>query len=167
MERAKFSQESIEAIASRTINDDQLVQTFHDQARSERDQAQSRRVHLKPYPTWLANTQWKPGQSGNPSGRPRLVKISTAVQNRLREIEPESGKTYAELIAIALVNKAVRGDVAAARELREVTEGMLTQKLEVSGEFHHNLEIENASEEELDGIIQSYLERIYGNRPAD
>ena len=37
--------------------------------------------------------------------------------------EDKAGRTYAEVIAYAMVRKAARGDVRAAREIRVATEG--------------------------------------------
>lgn len=70
--------------------------------------------HLKPH-------QFKPGQSGNPGGRPKG--LSAAYKLRLDEVEPKTGKTYAELIAIAVTAEAMKGKIEAAKELRQATEG--------------------------------------------
>lgn len=70
---------------------------------------------LKPF-------QWKPGQSGNPGGRVKNP-LSNAYRLRLEEIEPKTGKTYAQLIAIAVASEAMKGKIEAAKELRQATEG--------------------------------------------
>jgi hypothetical protein len=64
-----------------------------------------------------------PGVSGNPGGRPRYATISRACREELDKVDEKTGLTGAQLIARALVREAVRGNVWAARELREVTEG--------------------------------------------
>jgi hypothetical protein len=62
-----------------------------------------------------------PGETRNPGGRPRL--ISESYVKRLAEIDPETEVSYAELVARAQVEKALQGDTAAAREIRQATEG--------------------------------------------
>ena len=75
---------------------------------------------------------WKPGQSGNPSGRPKRRPISDAYAEYLQRPAPEKlrqeldlseGATYADAIAAKLINAACEGRVAEVRELREATEG--------------------------------------------
>src|SRR5882724_10980522 len=66
---------------------------------------------------------FQPGVSGNPGGRPRYASISRACRDELDKVDEKTGLTGAQLIARALVREAGRGNVWAARELREVTEG--------------------------------------------
>ena len=88
----------------------------------------------KPPPTngFKAGNQYRfpPGQSGNPSGRPKL--LSSAYKDMLGELVPddvltdeEKGKgiIYAELIARTQGQQAIEGSVQAAREIRSATEG--------------------------------------------
>jgi hypothetical protein len=75
---------------------------------------------------------WKKGQSGNPSGRPKSKVLSDAYKNKLEELIPNDpeGRTWAELIAEAQVRDAVRGNVQAAREIADRTEGKPRQSIE-------------------------------------
>lgn len=67
--------------------------------------------------------QFKPGQSGNPGGRPKLLGESyKAMLAKVNENDP-LGRTNAEIIADALKLEAFKGDVGAAREIRSATEG--------------------------------------------
>src|ERR1700677_586006 len=75
---------------------------------------------------------WKPGQSGNPSGRPKKRPLSSAyiefAERRLperlrRSLGLPEGATYTDALAEALFRSALNGNVPAARELREATEG--------------------------------------------
>lgn len=71
-------------------------------------------------------TQFKPGQSGNPGGLPKgTPKVSIALMNLLRTNPGEefTPKSRAEQIAYALYQRACSGDVAAIRELSDRTEG--------------------------------------------
>ncbi|MEO3475360.1 DUF5681 domain-containing protein [Roseomonas sp. CAU 1739] len=70
------------------------------------------------------HTQFKPGQSGNPKGRPSgSANITTLIEETLNEKVPvtEGGRrrsiTKAKAIAKQLVNKAARGDLQATRLL--------------------------------------------------
>src|ERR1700751_5591735 len=92
---------------------------------------------------------WRPGESGNPSGRPRRRPISDAYAERLqrpvreklrRELDLPEGATWADAIAAALAIAACKGSVAEARELREATEGKTSERpKEISGpvQFRH------------------------------
>ncbi len=77
-------------------------------------------------------TQWKKGESGNPAGRPKSKTLSDAYRNKLEERVPNDpeGRTWAELIAEAQVRDAVRGNVQAAREIADRTEGRARQAIE-------------------------------------
>jgi hypothetical protein len=76
--------------------------------------------------------RWKKGQSGNPSGRPKSKTLSDAYRSKLEEPVPNDpeGRTWAELIAEAQVRDAVRGNVQAAREIADRTEGRPRQAIE-------------------------------------
>ncbi len=73
--------------------------------------------------------QWKPGQSGNPGGRPKWKPLTEALHALLEE-EPALNK---ELIK-AWVVKAGRGDVSAANMLWDRLEGKVTQTVGGSSE---------------------------------
>ncbi len=73
--------------------------------------------------------QWKPGQTGNPGGRPKWKPLTEALQTLLEE-EPALNK---ELIK-AWVVKAGRGDVSAANMLWDRLEGKVTQTIGGSSE---------------------------------
>lgn len=85
-----------------------------------------------PSPDVGKSHQWKRGQSGNPSGRPKSKTLSNAYRNKLEEVVPNDpeGRTWAELIAEAQVRDAVRGNVQAAKEIADRTEGRARQSIE-------------------------------------
>ncbi len=60
---------------------------------------------------------------------------------------------------MALVDRACRGDVAAAKAVLEFSEGLATQKIELSGTMDMNVVL-NASDEELTQIIDAYLKKL-------
>jgi len=67
--------------------------------------------------------QFKPGESGNPGGRPKL--LSDAYRAQLAKPMPgdAEGRTYAEVIAWGMALAASKDNVPAAREMRQATEG--------------------------------------------
>ena len=84
---------------------------------------------------------WKPGQSGNPNGRPKkpLTEAYKAILAKpipdeiAAKLKVKQGTTYAEVIALALAREAVKGKVAAAAELADRVEGRVPQPQEFSG----------------------------------
>ncbi len=88
--------------------------------------------------------QFKPGVSGNPGGRPRL--LSDAYREYLATPDPDTGRTRAQDIAVAQGVEALKGETGAAKELRQATEG-------------DTLNLKNLTDAGLDKLI-SELERI-------
>lgn len=89
-------------------------------------------------PKSLANLKkWVPGQSGNPSGRPRKRPISDRYAEMVETMLPNDvrtalrlpeGATYGDAIALAQARQAIKGKPEAAREIREAIEGKSTQR---------------------------------------
>ncbi len=72
------------------------------------------------------------GVSGNPSGRPKLTRLTDALRQQLTEINPHAdGETQAEEIARALIREAISGNVQAAREIADRTEGKPKQAIDL------------------------------------
>jgi hypothetical protein len=98
-------------------------------------------------------TRFKPGQSGNPSGRPKTKPIT----DRMRAfIETEEGS---ELVADAIVKEwrlmIKAGDSSALRELLRRLEGEVPQKIEA--------EINDQREDpEFDELIAAYRGHVPG-----
>src|SRR5271165_5916351 len=79
----------------------------------------SRAAHLRPH--WF-----KPGESGNPGGRP-----ARPLTERLLAQLMKSDGAEAAAIVRALLDKAKTGDVAAYNSIRDSVEGKPTQNLEL------------------------------------
>ena len=93
---------------------------------------------------------WKPGQSGNPAGRPKKIstwseqakellqaseidigiKLPDGNKKRLK-LKVEDGKTILHAVIGSLILEALNGNIPAMRELADRTEGKPAQKLEV------------------------------------
>jgi hypothetical protein len=67
--------------------------------------------------------RFKPGQSGNPGGRPNTAVISTAIRERLKEEYRSGDKTVTEEFVEAAIKKARNGDLRALQILIEHAEG--------------------------------------------
>ena len=78
-------------------------------------------------------TRWKPGQSGNPKGRPKSITLSEALRLELAKVFPgdTQERTFAEVIAQQLVRSAATGNILAAKEIADRTEGKPKQSLDV------------------------------------
>ncbi len=75
---------------------------------------------------------FKPGQSGNPAGRPKKALLSDALRRQLAITAPGMPeRTQAEAIAAALISEAIAGNIAAAREICDRTEGRPLQAVEL------------------------------------
>jgi len=76
--------------------------------------------------------KFKPGQSGNPGGRPKRGPLTDAYERALSQLIPgdKEGRTIADLIAAALVKQAAKGNLAAVRELADRVEGKAVQPVQ-------------------------------------
>jgi hypothetical protein len=100
-------------------------------------------------------TRWKPGQSGNPGGRPKKTPLADACRAVLGQpVHGDAeGRTYAEAIAQALAQKALSGDIRAAQELADRAEGKPRQSLEIENTSLRQA-FEHMSEAELDAYAR-------------
>jgi hypothetical protein len=84
--------------------------------------------------------KWKPGESGNMSGRPKRKPLTDAYSALLgqtvppeiaRQLRISETSTYAEVVAMALLKEAVKGKVNAAAELADRVEGRVMERVQV------------------------------------
>ncbi len=76
--------------------------------------------------------RFKKGETGNRSGRPKLTRLTEALREQLAEAMPgASESTIAEVIARTLIREAISGNVQAAREIADRTEGKPKQALDL------------------------------------
>ena len=70
-------------------------------------------------------TRWKPGQSGNPGGRPKgMLNFAKALSDALTE------ETLAAICA-SLAAKAMEGDMSAIKEVADRLDGKSKQQMDV------------------------------------
>ncbi len=76
---------------------------------------------------------FKPGQSGNPAGRPKSITLSDALRLEMAKVFPgdTQERTFAEVIAQRLVRSAATGNILAAKEIADRTEGRPKQQVDV------------------------------------
>ena len=94
--------------------------------------------------------RFKPGQSGNPSGRPKKKPLTEALERLLIDgIVPDDadgvaslfvGKKWADVVARGLITSAIAGDAPAFREAADRVEGKVTEKVQHSGEVSYIIE---------------------------
>jgi hypothetical protein len=98
-----------------------MTEAATDKQRKSSDARVRRLANLKPF---------QKGQSGNPAGRPKAITLSEAIRAQLAQ-KYGADSTYAEEIARVLCAEAARGNVTAAREIADRTEGKPKQAIDV------------------------------------
>lgn len=106
-----------------------------------------------------ANTRglkpWKPGQSGNPNGRPKRKPLTDALlrlvgqkipKNATGVLAPLAGKKWADVIALGLATAAAAGEAPAFREAADRIEGKVKDEIQVSGSIDLDVVIREAYE---------------------
>lgn len=79
---------------------------------------------------------WKPGQSGNPNGRPRKAECLTSLLKEEIEkmcLSDKLKRTWKELLVIGTMRLAIAGNATALKEVWERMDGKVTQPLGVDG----------------------------------
>lgn len=90
---------------------------------------------------------FKPGQSGNPAGRPKKRTLSEELRARLEEEYPDrSDATYGRMVAETLVDMAIKngGAIAAISEIFDRVEGRPRQSVELKTDPEKTALIERA-----------------------
>lgn len=118
----------------------------HGQTRPSNGDGKPRNPHLHPgfvnnpyYCNPPDEYKWKPGQSGNPNGRPR-IHLTMELINQLGEVDAKTGEPKFKAFIRKTIDKAMGegvGNGTATQLIWERIEGVLKQKLEVSGTVAH------------------------------
>ena len=106
----------------------------------------------------LTPHRFKPGQSGNPSGRPKklLTEAYHAILGKQFPGDPKK-RTFAELIAESMAKEAIKGKPQAAIEIADRTEGKTTQAHELSGPRGAPISVQSRTPQELEKRISELL----------
>lgn len=122
-------------------------------------------------PDQLKEHRFKPGQTGNPKGRPRTKLITRAYQHLLAERFPkgkslndgfkqvlselvQEGASLAEMVAMMQIGQALKGKTYAASEIADRVEGKPKQTQQIVGPDdgplqHLNIDLRQLDSEEL------------------
>jgi hypothetical protein len=92
--------------------------------------------------------QYKPGESGNPGGKPKVhqtmkmnyehILRSKAPVEVCRLVGVPLRSTWAEVISAAICHRAILGDTLAAKEIREVTEGRIAISADLGDQIDYS-----------------------------
>jgi Family of unknown function (DUF5681) len=107
----------------------------------------------------LANLKpFKPGQSGNPAGRPKklLTEAYHAILSKKFPGDPKK-RTFAELIAESMAKEAIKGKPQAAIEIADRTEGKTTQAHELSGPRGAPISVQSRTPQQIEERISELL----------
>lgn len=113
----------------------------------------------KHIPKQLIPYLFKPGQSGNPNGRPKVKVVSEYVREKLADIDEKTGKPVGELIAETIINQSVIGLKDAVATLLDRTEGKVAQTYQIDS---RELKI-TGSLEDLNQLIAMIEEQREGH----
>jgi len=82
-------------------------------------------------------TRWKPGQSGNPKGRPKKEKLLEPLIRELLESKRRSdkeGRQWKMIVAEELLRQFTKGNPAAIKEILNRIDGPVKQSLGIDGD---------------------------------
>ncbi len=75
---------------------------------------------------------WKPGESGNPKGRPpKSESLTSLLRAELEKVNPDDaeGRTWRELLILATVRLAVQGNKTALTEVWNRSDGKVAKEV--------------------------------------
>ena len=78
---------------------------------------------------------WKPGESGNPKGRPpKSESLTSLLRAELEKVNPDDaeGRTWRELLILATVRLAVQGNKTALTEVWNRSDGKVAKEVELT-----------------------------------
>ncbi len=94
-------------------------------------------------------TRWKPGQSGNLDGRPPKRECLTSfLKEEIEKVNPEDteGRTWKELLVLATMQLALKGNRGALKEIWERMDGKVQQAVAFEDHQAEKVDVEAAAE---------------------
>jgi hypothetical protein len=81
---------------------------------------------------------WRPGQSGNPGGRPKGRSLTSILREKLDDVEVcnqpcPDGRTVGETLIEAMVAQALKGDATLMRTILERIDGKVSDRPPIDG----------------------------------
>ncbi len=112
--------------------------------------------------------RFKPGQSGNPGGKPKTKFLTKMLLEILEKGIPGDSRrrSYAEALVQKLVHEAVlRGNIAHLREIFERVEGKVAIRLQADEPLPIELRPAQLSDSELEELIRDHASKRRQPRP--
>lgn len=103
-------------------------------------------------------TPWKPGQSGNPKGKPKGARNRSTIYREHLEKKGIHGNLVDDIV-MAAIDKALTGDINALKELMDGGFGKIPDKLLHAETDEDKLE-RDVTEEALKHVPTEELERL-------
>jgi hypothetical protein len=121
---------------------------------AEKSNGNSREVRVKR----LTPHRFKPGQSGNPGGRPKK-QVTAALERELNNLVPGDSekRTWLQLMVQGAIKKAVKGDMKAFAEIIDRLEGKAMQAHELSGPGGGAITVQSHTPQEREKRISELL----------
>ncbi len=89
--------------------------------------------------------KFQKGESGNPGGRPKTKPWTDALREAVNKAVEGEDKTALELIAERVIDEAVKGDMAAVKEIANRLEGRPPASITIKGDPDEPFTVEPAS----------------------
>jgi hypothetical protein len=112
----------------------------------------------------LETYAFQPGQSGNPSGRPRRIMTEAYRRALERKIAGDpNGRTYADVIAEKMISLGLKGSVRAVAEVSTRSDGLPPQSVSFDGDGSSlSIQIASMSPEQKRARVQQILAKARG-----
>lgn len=103
-------------------------------------------------PDSIKEYKWKPGQSGNPNGRPKGLSITRLVREELEKVPPGEKQEAKYLLVKKILHKALKeGDREMIKICWNYMDGMPLQKTDLAADVRMGLYDKDEYEELLEG----------------
>ncbi|MCE7073681.1 DUF5681 domain-containing protein [Dyadobacter sp. CY327] len=78
------------------------------------------------------DTQFQPGESGNPKGKPKGTLNRSTIVRRWLEAKGQEGETVADDLVLAAIREAMDGSAPHLKELLDSAFGKITDKVDMN-----------------------------------